>query len=677
MRTLRVCIDERDGAGYPVRASLTDGPTVETTLPATALPGLSSPLGTDGIDPMELERFGDALHRIVCSPELRGLWDDAGRPARVVLELPPKDLGELPWELLYDGDRMRWMFADTELPIVRAVPGLVSDGSRPPELPIRMLVLVGAPEQDDREALGVDDELAAIYAAVRGLGCLWQVDVLDGANQDDVRHRFVDFAPHVLHFIGHGTVDAGGRPALETALPGGDIREITPGFVVNALSDVPLPRLVVLNACRTSGDEPLPAGAVTGLTTAFLRNGAAAVVSMQGDVEASTAVRTSSVLYSRLAAGDAVDVAVARVYRDLAWADGVRTGDWALPTLTVRGRPEDVLPSTLLARAHDLLGDHAGRSADLRWLVDRTVDRYQVMAKVAPDVGRPRNEHIAFLTGDERVGKSWVARSCVLIAWQRRMPVVHVELPLDCTMSHQELVEHVAQAVADGVGTPEARDALVAFRVDLAALPSPSAAAAPPVAAGPAGPRPAMPPMPMTLGRTMPGVATEPGAGYLLRPRQRTVEQAVYEHFHGFLRAVAAGETLLVVIDNVGEMIRDDLDALREHLFVPAERGDLAPVRLLVVQRKRFLEAVLRRPPLDRLVVALRPFARKDVARLVAEFCTRRRADWPDVDAAKWGEHEINMRSLIERFLPRPEDVLSPEELQRWEDFWTHGWRTP
>ena len=74
-------------------------------------------------------------------------------------------------------------------------------------------------------------------------------------------------------------------------------------------------------------------------------------MSVQGDVEARTAVRTSAELYSALAAGEPVTSPWPGCTGRCGGA--LRTGDWALPTVTVRGGPEQVLESGVLAARRD------------------------------------------------------------------------------------------------------------------------------------------------------------------------------------------------------------------------------------------------------------------------------------------------------------------------------------
>src|SRR4029077_12758843 len=81
-------------------------------------------------------------------------------------------------------------------------------------------------------------------------------------------------------------------------------------------------------------------------TNAFIEQGSAAVVAMQGDILSEGAVVFSGALYSALADGQAVDVAAARGRRAIDALLRVDLDDrcWALPCLSVDADPDHVLP---------------------------------------------------------------------------------------------------------------------------------------------------------------------------------------------------------------------------------------------------------------------------------------------------------------------------------------------
>ena len=89
-------------------------------------------------------------------------------------------------------------------------------------------------------------------------------------------------SPHVIHVMAHGDLDGGGNACLliEDKAAGGAWQWTAPDIP----EDLPatLPRLVVLNACRSTKIDGQDAA--WGVADAFLAMGVAAVIGMQGDI---------------------------------------------------------------------------------------------------------------------------------------------------------------------------------------------------------------------------------------------------------------------------------------------------------------------------------------------------------------------------------------------------------
>jgi hypothetical protein len=215
MRIL-IRIGERAGDAYPVQLCLDDGsdplwhehPHTCGSIPALALDGGRLSLADDSVEQAAIAAAGQALLNSVLSGNLAGAWAAGGEQARhLMLDVRPPELRNLPWELLRD-QRQRWLFSDHERPAVRArLPFKVELTAMP--VPVRLLVVLGDPEDT---GLGADDEIDGIYEGLRRVPGGWQVEVLHGPRMEDLRTSFAEMAPHVLHFIGHGTTQ-GGEPA--------------------------------------------------------------------------------------------------------------------------------------------------------------------------------------------------------------------------------------------------------------------------------------------------------------------------------------------------------------------------------------------------------------------------------------------------------------------------------
>lgn len=241
-------------------------------------------------------------------------------------------LGRLPWELLYDektdrfllrGDR-RWLLTRV-LERAEGCPPLIVSG------PLSILVAVACPR--NLPSLGTRQEQSWIVEALRGLPV--HVRVLESTTLDLLRKEVLETSPHIVHWIGHGELDACGEEGRIFFEGAGDSPVPVSGkALAEHLCDHTV-RLVVLNACETA---QIPADPFAGVATALLREGMPAVVAMQRGIRDRSAIEVSRTFYGRLAAGDPVDVAMAEVRLAL-WTlrrQGLRPFDWAIPVVYLR-----------------------------------------------------------------------------------------------------------------------------------------------------------------------------------------------------------------------------------------------------------------------------------------------------------------------------------------------------
>ena len=192
----------------------------------------------------------------------------------------------------------------------------------------------------------------------------------------------------------------------------------------------PAPRLVVLNACRSGATAANGLSASWTFADAFVGRGCGAVVAMQGNIPSTAAVPFSAAFYREIASGRPVDVAAARG-REAA-SDARRLAQdsrsWAMPSLYTRVQPDRVLPVQLAVNPN-LVHQPPYRAAyePVSGYVDRTKERWELVRRLAPEVGRPR-QPLFLVAGPHKVGKSAVVKSALLACHLHGRRVAYVDL---------------------------------------------------------------------------------------------------------------------------------------------------------------------------------------------------------------------------------------------------------
>ena len=140
--------------------------------------------------------------------------------------------------------------------------------------------------------------------------------------------------------------------------------------------------------CRTNEGD---VSQVRALAQAFLANGSAAVIGMQGDVRGQAAAQFGRSLYAALAKGRLIDGAVAAARADVYTLTGSQqqARDWFLPSLTLRVRAEQVLPIRCFAdlTEDDLELIERDLYPGIRFFVDRAHERWESWPPPTPTGG--------------------------------------------------------------------------------------------------------------------------------------------------------------------------------------------------------------------------------------------------------------------------------------------------
>ena len=477
-------------------------------------------------------------------------------------------------------------------------------------------MIVGDPQ--DKPDLGQDNEIEAIYEGLRRAPCGWHIDVLRGPTKEQLTARYRDFAPDVLHIIGHGTRGWGG-PAVQMLPPGGRPWDLDAEFLVGNLPDGLKPRLTVLNACRTA-DQPHEALELArGLADALLDKGASAVVAMQGDIAPDPAACFTEHLYAALGGPAPVplDFAVAQARAAVGRLD-VEPRDWVLPRLTLRADPAILLHQPQQVLPADLIRAHPGFGEVMR-MVDRSSQRRLVQRlDAAPPCDGPDPSGLLFVTGPPAIGKTLLMRSCVVSRAARGGAVVYHSSEGQGFVRAADFLLSLVDAVERWLGGRAAelcRDTTVALcEVFGREVPMRYGAALA------RAPQPAPPP------------------ALLLTPaRPQDPILAAYSMVRDLLGHLAGSGTMVLVLDHVYWI--DEKRAFVSGLIEPAARGDLAGVRVVLVEESKLLEGIAGQGTAVSMMdreIKVPAFTRAEAVALAREYLVRSRPC--DVDEQRWAE---------------------------------------
>jgi|GEM_PF-2440703 len=302
----------------------------------------------------EPERLGQELYRAAFTGDVArllaesfGMARRASRGLRIKLRLDLTDsrtagLHGLPWETIHLGERRGFLNLRRSASLVRDLTVSHPERSSVFVLRLRILVVLCAPR--GLPPLDLDRERREIRAAW-GRSFRVAVTFLQHPSIEKLREVLLGGRFHAVHFMGHGGFDPGlSAGALYFEGEGGGAQPVTGPELAGHFADVESLRLVVLNACETAVDDAGTPGAnpFSGVATALVQGGVAAVVAMQLPISDAAAIAFSRVFYRRLAAGDPIDCAVAesRLAVHQAFPD---TWEWAVPVLFLRSGDSRIL----------------------------------------------------------------------------------------------------------------------------------------------------------------------------------------------------------------------------------------------------------------------------------------------------------------------------------------------
>ena len=305
----------------------------------------------------QLIALGTALGNMLLASSIRKRWWDSlnvvrerglGLRLRLLFENAP-DLVALPWEFLYL--RPPWDNADSELyflalqqdiSIVRHEMLDIVEPSLAAKASYRLVAAQAAPSDQPKLALAAERKAIEDVIGKLPQSSLLQPTWVEQATRRTLRNALRTPAD-ILHFSGHGrAATASGQILLERADGGSDPYGATQ--LANLVQASPL-RLAILNACQTgdrSGANPW-----SGVASALVRAGVAAVVASQYPILDTSATPLAEEIYLGVLQGLTIDEAVSNARRAIYQEIGLQTPDWAAPVLYLRAEEGLIFPPVL------------------------------------------------------------------------------------------------------------------------------------------------------------------------------------------------------------------------------------------------------------------------------------------------------------------------------------------
>jgi len=255
---------------------------------------------------------------------------------RIVLDLD-EQTADRPWEYLFDSERASFLAMSNDTSVVR----MISDGSptRPIEPVEQLRVLVMSASPSDLDALDVDAEVNRIEKRLQTLKDRALVRPVHGQTIEDLRLALNDFAPHVFHFVGHGTWDAELDDGALAFANSAGLHEPATGRDLGLLLVRSGLRLVLLNSCdgaRTSRHDRF-----AGVASSLVAQGVPAAIGMQYAIEDDAAAAFGSEFLGALVSTQSIDAALTSARTAVYTARSAV--EWGTPVFTTRVPVDEII----------------------------------------------------------------------------------------------------------------------------------------------------------------------------------------------------------------------------------------------------------------------------------------------------------------------------------------------
>jgi vWA-MoxR associated protein C-terminal domain/CHAT domain len=322
LRETETLISVSGQVGVPLATNMTADLGVIQALHQVAIAGELTLAEADTLGALLYEHLLPSGARDVFLQRYRSARDQhALLPIKMVINgasLP--GLAALPWEFtaVPADEGADWFSTAEHLSFSRALSSnslVWSLRTVAPGTPMRLVLAVSAPEQDDEgNELGevaYEGVKNALDALQQSAPDRFQVHLVKPATADSVYDALKRYKPSAFHFIGHGRLAeyegaAIGQIALEGELRG--VGRWVPSDEFSRMFSAHVPDLVVLQACESAA---APASqAFLGIAQRVVQQGVPLVVAMQYRIENYAARLFAEQFYRQIADGSSVDRAV-------------------------------------------------------------------------------------------------------------------------------------------------------------------------------------------------------------------------------------------------------------------------------------------------------------------------------------------------------------------------------
>lgn len=257
---------------------------------------------------------------------------------RLKLRLEPPELLVLPWEFLYDSVNEEYCALSEKISITRFL--ILPHTVKPLEVepPLKILMVVSNPLSV--APLEGKAEEQRIVSALKKLSQnkMVELHILESATPASLRAA-LQKEYHVLHYIGHGALEAGGEGVLILEDEFDSASRIGADRLALMLKPTSI-RLVVLNGCETGAASRQDY--FLGMAPKLVHAGIPAVIAMQQNIPDASAVVFSEEFYAALAKCYQVDAALAAARQALVQSPPYEHLTWGIPILFMRA-PDGVL----------------------------------------------------------------------------------------------------------------------------------------------------------------------------------------------------------------------------------------------------------------------------------------------------------------------------------------------